>query len=147
MGKIAIILIANLALMMFVAAWKMFVAAWNSSPQNKNLDATASKDSITDAADSQTHSKIKIRFPQGDEKFIRGKTYTLKWTGGDSTLTIFLVDSSLQSIGVSVSLSDRKYHVENTGTFEYTFPDRLEEGAYKFEIGTAFSKYFQVVSK
>lgn len=87
-------------------------------------------------------------FPKGGERLIKGRTYTLKWKGNtDSTVTLFLIDSSLESEGVSVSIADRIYGIPNKGTYRYRFPERIKAGTYKFQVGKAESGYFQVVDE
>lgn len=88
--------------------------------------------------------KINIRFPAAGERLEKGKTYTLQWDGGDDTVSIFLIDSALEKKGASVSISDRIYGIENTGSYNYTVPERLEEGTYKFTIGAGSSPYFRI---
>lgn len=89
---------------------------------------------------------LQIIFPKGGERLIKGKTYSFKWTGGhDSTISIFLVDSALESKGASVSLTDRLYGIQNKGSYDYSFPDRVAAGTYKVQIGKKESGYFRVV--
>lgn len=98
-------------------------------------------DSSLEAADT-----LQIIFPKGGETLTKGQTYRFKWTGGsDSTLSIFLVDSALESKGASVSLTDRLYGIQNKGSYDYSFPQRVTAGTYKVQIGKKFSGYFRVI--
>ncbi|HTH92879.1 MAG TPA: Ser-Thr-rich GPI-anchored membrane family protein [Candidatus Paceibacterota bacterium] len=90
---------------------------------------------------------VHISVPAGGEKFTVGRSYTLKWTGGQNPIDIFLIDDALKSVGVSVSLVDRVYHVSNTGSYNYTFPSYLKSGMYQFEIGDATSNTFELIAK
>ncbi len=98
-------------------------------------------------ANSADSTSLQILFPKGGEKLVKGKTYRFRWRGGDSTLALFLIDSSLESQGASVSIADRKYHIRNTGSYEYTVPRRLKKGKYRLTIGKESSGYFEVVPK
>lgn|GEM_PF-5034850 len=111
-----------------------------------NTQKQALSNENIDTESSSLTSKIAITFPKSGEGLVKGETYALRWTGGDSTVTIFLIDSSMETNGVSVSIADRIYGVENRGIYEYTIPNRLDDGSYKFEIGTAKSAYFKVIS-
>ncbi len=89
-----------------------------------------------------------ILFPAENTTLIKGKTYTLAWTGTKpSSIAIFLVNKAFEKEGVSVSLADRVYNVPNTGSYRYTVPTNIPEGAYKFEIGTLTSPYFQIKTR
>jgi hypothetical protein len=92
-------------------------------------------------------SKEKIIFPIGKEKLVAGQTYTLKWSGGPDPMQIFLVDTSLKSIGTSVSISDRMYNIKNVGSYDYEIPAQLKPGIYEFQIGDQTSKTFEIVKK
>jgi hypothetical protein len=93
-------------------------------------------------------SENTIISPTTGDVLVKGQTYTLSWTGGDPGETqIFLIDTALESAGVSVSISDRVYHIQNTGSYQYTVPKRLPDGIYKFEIGDQTSNTFQIVSR
>jgi putative hemolysin len=91
-------------------------------------------------------SKVIILFPKGGETLVKGKQYTLKWTGGQNELTINLIAKDLEKIGYSASLLDRLDHIPNTGTYEYIVPDRLPDGTYQFSIGGSITDYFQIIS-
>ncbi len=101
--------------------------------------------SVTDSVIKTQTASTTISFPKGGEIFSRGKTYILRWSGGDDPVHVFLVDTSLKSQGASVSISDRVYNVKNTGSVEYTFPKTLKEGTYEFQIGNVTSKPFKVL--
>ena len=92
-------------------------------------------------------SSVHIIFPTKTDQLAIGQTYTLKWTGGENPIDIFLIDDATKSVGVSVSLIDRLYHIPNTGSYNYTVPKYLKPGLYEFEIGTTTSEDFQIVAK
>src|SRR5581483_8704886 len=69
---------------------------------------------------SPTPLPASVIFPAGGETLQRGTSYTLKWQGGDKTVTLFLIDTDLSSVGTSVSIVDRVYNVMNTGSYQYT---------------------------
>lgn len=133
--------------------WGIFMAGCNFGRGNKSRDAsvsgnTAEEHSGLPTVEETTTDSIHILFPTAGKKLIKGESYTFKWAGGkDSVITIFLVDSSLQSQGVSVSLSDRIYGIKNSGSYEYTVPKSLKEGTYKIQIGQASSGYFKIISR
>jgi hypothetical protein len=93
-----------------------------------------------------TQSQSKITFPKGGENLTKGQSYTLTWTGGGNQVQIFLIDTSLESQGESVSEVDKLYGISNSGSYDYKIPDDIKDGTYKFEIGTMTSKPFQIVS-
>lgn len=97
----------------------------------------------TSSPASTTHQ---ILFPTGSETFSAGQTITLKWNGGSDPVQIFLIDSSLEPEGASVSTVDRVYGIKNSGSYDYTFPKTLANGKYKFQIGDLTSNYFMVNS-
>lgn len=107
--------------------------------------AVFKKQACTDQTPDQTRAHTQISFPVGGEQLTLGKTYTLKWSGGADATDIFLIDTSLESVGASVSLVDRVYHVPNTGSYQYTIPTRLSPGTYKIEIGDSTSNPFKIV--
>jgi hypothetical protein len=82
-----------------------------------------------------------------EDKAIKGKTYTIRWVAGSGTTDIFLVNKALESEGVSVSLADRVYSVDNDGEYTYTFPKNIPDGEYRFQIGNEASGYFSVANK
>lgn len=128
-----------------ILAFSTFLASCHSQPGNQQQSDKTDSTSVKTSASSS--SDVQITFPTGGEKLETGKTYTLKWKGGgDSTITIFLIDSSLESKGASVSISDRIYGLKNTGSYDYTLPTRLESGTYKITIGRASSDYFKIIS-
>lgn len=95
---------------------------------------------------SSSPAGVVVLFPEKGGELLKGETYTLKWEGGAEEVSIFLVDSALEPAGVSVSISDRVYGIENKGSYRYKVPERLEEGTYKFAIGEGSSPYFKIVS-
>lgn len=89
-----------------------------------------------------------ILFPQGGESLIKGQTYTLKWSdGGGSTTQVFLINTNLESQGESVATVDKKFNIQNTGSYSYTIPQTIPNGNYKFEIGNLTSNPFQIISE
>lgn len=92
-----------------------------------------------------TSSGTVILFPTATDQLIAGQQYNLRWTRGGDTTQIFLIDTSLETQGESVSVVDRKYNVPNTGSYVYTVPTTLSAGSYRFQIGGASSQAFQVV--
>jgi len=91
---------------------------------------------------------VGVTFPAGGETLAQGKTYTLTWNdgGAGTTTQIFLVDTDLQSVGASVSISDRVYGIADTGSYQYTIPKTIPDGTYEFEIGTLTSNTFEISS-
>lgn len=96
---------------------------------------------------STPQASVQIIFPTKADQLAIGQTYSLKWQGGQNPIDIFLVDDATKSVGVSVSLVDRIYHIPNTGSYDYTVPKYLKPGFYQFEIGDSTSDEFQVVAK
>lgn len=89
-----------------------------------------------------------ITFPNGGEKLIQGQSYELTWSGGREEITqIFLIDTSLEDRGVSVSISDRIYGIENAHRYTYTVPLNIPPGTYRFQIGSQKSQAFDIVAK
>ncbi|HLR37485.1 MAG TPA: hypothetical protein VK084_05540 [Chitinophagaceae bacterium] len=112
--------------------------------QNKNETQENKKDTLP----TVSNDSVYFVYPKGGEVFIIGKTYNLIWKGKtDTAAALFLIDSSLESKGVSVSISDRVYDIPQSGSEEYRFPQRLKPGTYKFQLGRAESQYFQVKAK
>jgi hypothetical protein len=100
---------------------------------------TTSTDFITQEA---------VTFPAGNETLTAGSSYTLTWLGsvGASTTQIFLIDTSLESQGESVSITDRVYNVPATGSYQYTIPSTVPGGTYVFTIGKLRSNPFSIVA-
>lgn len=89
-----------------------------------------------------------ITFPKGGEKLVQGQSYELTWTGGREEIThIFLIDTSLEDKGTSVSISDRIYGIENRHKYIYTIPAGMKPGTYRFQIGSKTSEPFDIVLK
>lgn len=87
----------------------------------------------------------KVIFPSSQDTLKKGQRYQLKWLGGgDSPIAIFLVNKEAEKQGVSVSLFDRVYNLQNTGSYKYTVPKNIPDGLYKFEIGDLNSDYFSI---
>lgn len=92
-----------------------------------------------------TPAMTQVTFPIANDILSPGKTYTLKWQGGGkSPISIFLINKDAQKQGVSVSLFDRIYSIPNTGYYNYTVPQNMPNGLYKFEIGDLSSNYFEI---
>lgn len=100
-------------------------------------------DTIATEQVSQVDS-IHILLPDASSELRRGEPFTIRWQGGADTLSVFLVDSSLQDAGASVSIADRKYGIPNHQSLEYTPPKRLEPGTYKLQVGAVSSDYFTI---
>lgn len=87
-------------------------------------------------------------YPTSKDILIKGKTYTLLWEGGPPTIEqLDLVNRAYEKEGVSVSLVDRFYNLENTGSYKVTIPTEIPDGQYKFQIGPMASEYFIIVEK
>lgn len=93
---------------------------------------------------SPTQTQSSILFPKGNETLKKGQTYTLKWQKGSGNTQIFLVDTSLESQGESVSIADRIYNVPNSGVYNYTIPTNIPDSTYVFRIGNLTSKPFHI---
>jgi hypothetical protein len=89
-----------------------------------------------------------VTFPKGSDTLNAGGTYTLTWNNpsAGTTTQIFLIDTSLESQGQSVSITDRVYNVPNTGSYTYTVPATVPAGTYVFAIGQLRSDPFQITS-
>lgn len=84
-------------------------------------------------------------FPTSNDTLVKGQTYTLKWTGGPPTIeAMFLVNRALQKEGVSVSIADRAFNIQNTGSYEFTIPTNIPSGQYQIQAGSLTSEYFEV---
>ncbi|HVT01235.1 MAG TPA: Ser-Thr-rich GPI-anchored membrane family protein [Patescibacteria group bacterium] len=87
----------------------------------------------------------KVNFPKGGETLRKGQTYVIEWQGGpEGDIAIFLQNQAAEKEGVSVSLVDRVYGVNNTGSYNYTIPDNIPNGMYRFQIGNLNSQYFSI---
>ncbi|HVZ67225.1 MAG TPA: Ser-Thr-rich GPI-anchored membrane family protein [Patescibacteria group bacterium] len=87
----------------------------------------------------------KTIFPRGGETLKKGETYVLEWQGGPKgDIAIFLQNQAMEKDGVSVSLVDRVYGLNNTGSYNYTIPDDIPSGSYRFQIGNINSPYFNI---
>ena|SRR5688572_3871276 len=96
----------------------------------------------TKAPTATTSNPVTISAP--NETAIKGKTYEIKWVAGSGKTDIFLVNRALESEGVSVSLADRIYNVDNNGTYSYKIPNNIPGGEYQLRIGEFSSDYFTV---
>lgn len=87
-------------------------------------------------------------FPTNADTLYKGETYTLRWNGGPQTIQqLDLVNRAYEKEGVSVSLVDRFYNLENTGSYKVTIPTELPAGQYKFQMGPMSSEYFKIEEK
>lgn len=87
-----------------------------------------------------------ITYPTSADTLSAGETYTLRWTNLDSTAPtqIFLIDTSLEAQGASVSVIDRVDNVPNNGSYSYVVPAVVTPGTYVFAIGTRRSDEFTI---
>ena len=87
-----------------------------------------------------------ITYPTNTDILSAGETYTLRWTDLDSEVPthIFLIDTSLEAQGASVSVVDQVYDVPNTGSYSYTIPAVINPGTYVFTIGPRRSDEFTI---
>ena len=104
------------------------------SPRNSQTPSN-----ITSPSEQNT-----IIFPKGGETFNQGQKITVQWNGGPTQTELFLTDTALATAGASVSIVDRVYHISNTGSFSYTFPEFLDDGTYTITIGSYTSQPFTV---
>ncbi len=96
-------------------------------------------------------SKIKIISPVAGEKWEIGKTYQIKWTGGEDKVDIFLINGGRQTQGGSVAKDWTIYGIPNTGFYDFKVPDNFFTGInFKFYISdsnsNAYSDSFSIVS-
>lgn len=130
------IIISLLTIILIILGVSLLLGYENYSKNKNSSPPTSSKDT----------TENKIYFPAGGETLIKNQTYTLKWKSSEPTVDIFLIDKSLESSGVSVSLADRVYEVKNIGSYEYKVPENIPDGEYKFTIGKLSSNYFKISS-
>ncbi len=97
-------------------------------------------------ADSAATMSTQVTFPHGGEQLIEGNSYMLTWLGGPDPTHIFLIDTSLKSVGESASIVDRIYDIKNNGIYNYTVPTNLKPGVYEFQIGNNTSNIFQIAA-
>lgn len=98
------------------------------------------------ASITPTATQDLVIFPKGGEKLVKGQTYVLTWASGSNPDHIFLIDTSLESQGESVSIVDRVYNIApHTEKYSYTVPKAIKSGIYKLQIGKVTSNPFQVV--
>ncbi len=118
-------------------------------PRLVNLIIAHSEIQTVVTGDQTKIDQTQIIFPKGEESFVAGKTYTLKWSSGPNPIDIYLVDASLKKFGTSISLVDRVYAIDNTGHYNYTFPTEniKEDGIYEFQIGNVDSGDFKIKFK
>lgn len=108
----------------------------------KILDTTTSiyKPHIASAPSSE------ITFPQGGETLVKGKTYTITWTGGKEGVALFVIDKATEKEGLSASIMDRVYDIKNTSQLSYTVPKEIPDGTYVLEIAGLTSLPFTISS-
>lgn len=85
---------------------------------------------------------VTFSIPNGVAK--KGSVYTIRWGPGKGKTDIFLVNRALESEGISVSLADRVYGVDNNGFYNYKIPTNIPSGEYRFQIGQHSSEYFTI---
>lgn len=95
-----------------------------------------------------SQTKNEFLFPTAKDTLVKGGSYTIRWSGGPQTIQqLDLVNRAYEKEGVSVSLVDRFYNLENTGSYEVTIPTQIPTGQYKFQMGPMSSPYFEVQEK
>lgn len=93
----------------------------------------------------QTQQQQSFIFPKANDTLEKGKTYTLKWQGGPPTIeAMYLVNRAFQKEGVSVSIADRAFNIQNTGSYEFTIPTNIPSGQYQIQAGSLTSDYFDI---
>ena len=85
-----------------------------------------------------------VSYPAGGDTLKKGKNYVIRWMPGNGKTDIFLINHMLESEGVSVSIADRIYNIDDYGQYNYRVPTNIPDGEYKFQIGDLTSKYFTV---
>ena len=114
-------------------------------------DQSSSTDLIASSTDSSTATTtIDITSPVAGNQWLGGGTYTVTWNGGlDNTVSLMLVDKSLESSGGSVSKVWSTDGIPNTGTYSFSIPLNLN-GTYRFYINDSrsygWSDYFSITS-
>jgi len=96
-----------------------------------------------------TDQKQTIPSPKEGDQWETGKTYSIQWSSpGTDPVALFLIDKSLENVGVSVSISDRLYTIPNTGTYSYTVSPAAKVGTYKWCLSANGSQicsaYFEI---
>lgn len=74
-----------------------------------------------------------ILSPKAGDVWEQDKTYRIEWNGGGEIISTYLINRSLESVGASVSISDRIQNIRNEGSYEYTVPRGLR-GEHKIAI-------------
>lgn len=104
---------------------------------------------------TQTVSAISVTAPTAQDTWQAGKTYTIKWTGGNNAdkVGLFLYSTALLAPGspVSASIQDRITPIDNTGLYQYTVPSGVQ-GKFKWCVDDlsninnteACSGYFEI---
>lgn len=104
-------------------------------------------DNVELSLENQTGRNVFI-FPTSRDTLVKGKTYTIRWEGGPQLIQeMDLVNKALEKEGVSVSLADRFYNIENTGSYSVTIPSNIPDGLYKIQAGPMSSEYFKIQSE
>ncbi len=112
-------------------------------------DQSSSTNLIASSTDSSTATTtIDITSPVAGNQWLGGGTYTVTWNGGlDNTVSLMLVDKSLESSGGSVSKVWSTDGIPNTGTYSFSVPSNLN-GTYRFYINDSqsygWSDYFSI---
>lgn len=83
---------------------------------------------------------IKVISPSSGEKLVQGKTYSIKWSGGDGTIGIQILDSSGNFVGwvTNKAKSSGEFSWDPASYEDYnpTVKISLRTGRYKLKIGT-----------
>lgn len=116
----------------FVVIAIVLLVVFANRPETNNTTPTPSN-SITISAPKNTA--------------VKGKTYVINWPTGKGRTDIFLINRAYETEGVSASIADRVYNIENNGKYSYTFPKNIPDGEYKLQIGEGSSNYFNVAAK
>lgn len=87
-----------------------------------------------------------ITFPKGGETLAKGKTYTITWTGGKEGVALFVIDKATEKEGLSASIMDRVYNIQDRNSFSYTIPTSIPNGIYVLQIAGLTSTPFIISS-
>lgn len=115
------------------AAQLVFVAG-NATAGTVEVDPStvgASSLSVGVRFPSSSQQVMSFIAPVGGERYISGKTYTVRWTGGLSKVSLSLYKRSLQG-GNDVAVWSYN-NFDNVGSYEFTVPENLE-GLFRFTI-------------
>ncbi len=133
-------IIAGIIIILLLAGVLIFV------PQNNKTKTTAQ----TGTATTSTIPDVNMIYPTGSEMWTIGQTYTMKWSGGAPTVSIFLINKWAEQFGASVSSFDRIYNIPNRGIYDYTVPAHINTTHNEYQIciedgpRSACSGYFSI---